>query len=241
MVITVVDNSPDDALRSMVEAEGAQYIFAGKNLGFGAGHNLAIRRYVNSSEYHLILNPDTTFGPDTIPALANYMRETPRTGLVMPKVLYPNGTEQRLCKRLPTPFDLFARRFIGRAGHRLAANSMARYQLEDVDLSRPCFVPNLSGCFMFVRTEVLRSIGGFDERFFLYLEDVDLCRRIGEQWDTMYYPYACIVHEYGNGSYRNLQHLKLHTASAWRYFNKWGWLTDHKRDALNARIVKNDQ
>ncbi len=234
--VTVVDNSPEDALRPFVEAAGAEYFFNGGNIGFGAAHNIAIRRYVGRSAYHLILNPDLTFGAETIPALYGFMQENPGVGLAMPKIFYPDNKEQRLCKLLPTPFDLFLRRFVGKQGHRFARRRMAGYLLEDVDLTAPRFIPNLSGCFMFVRMEALQAVGLFDERFFLYMEDVDLCRRIAAQWETVFYPYASIVHEYGNASYRDPHHLKLHMTSAWKYFNKWGWLRDPIRDALNARV-----
>jgi len=236
MAITVLDNSPDNSLRSVVEAEGAEYIFTGKNIGFGAAHNIAIRKYLFHSECHLILNPDVTFGPDTISTLYRFMQDNPTVGLAMPKIFYPDMREQRLCKLIPTPFDLFLRRFVGKVGYRFARRRMGSYVLEGVDLTAPHFVPNLSGCFMFVRMKALQTVGVFDERFFLYLEDVDLCRRIAEQWKTVFYPYATIVHEYGNRSYRNIHHLKLHLVSAWKYFNKWGWLRDPKRSALNARV-----
>ena len=75
-------------------------------------------------------------------------------------------------KRCWVPFDLFLRRFVGRRGQRFARRKMAGYLLEDVDLSAPRFIPNLSGCFMFVRMEALQRVGLFDERFFLYMEDV---------------------------------------------------------------------
>jgi GT2 family glycosyltransferase len=168
--------------------------------------------------------------------LHQFMEANSTVGLVMPRILYPDLREQRLCKLLPTPLDLILRRFLGKLGHRFANRRMARYLLEDVDLTNPRFVPSLSGCFMFVRREALQSVGLFDERFFLYLEDVDLCRRIAEQWETVFYPGATIIHEYANSSYRNLRHLRLHLISAWKYFNKWGWLRDPLRDALNARM-----
>jgi len=234
--LTVVDNSSNDSLRSAVEFEGAEYVFNGENVGFGAAHNIAIRRYLGTSQYHLILNPDVTFGAEILPQLYEFMQQNPSVGLVMPKILYPDLREQRLCKLLPTPFDLFLRRFAGGMGHKLARRRMSRYLMEDVDLTQPRFVPNLSGCFMFVRMEALQTVGLFDERYFLYLEDVDLCRRIAERWETIFYPQASIVHEYANGSYRNFRHLKLHMISALRYFNKWGWLHDPLRDHLNARV-----
>jgi GT2 family glycosyltransferase len=238
VAITVVDNSPENALRSVVEGEGAEYFFTGKNIGFGPAHNIAIRKYIGLAEYHLILNPDVTFGPETLPALYDYMRQHPTVGLTMPKVLYPDMREQRLCKLLPTPFDLFLRRFAGNFVQKYARHMMSRYLLEDVDLNQPRVVPCLSGCFMFVRMDALCSAGLFDERFFMYLEDTDLCRRIAEQWETVFYPHVSIVHEYGKGSYKDSRHLRMHLVSAWKYFNKWGWLHDSTRRALNARVLE---
>lgn len=236
VAITIVDNSPESTLRPVVEAEGAEYVFNGKNIGFGAAHNIAIRRFLGNSQYHLILNPDVTFGAEVLPQLYAFMQQNPSVGLAMPRILYPDLQEQRLCKLVPSPCDLFLRRFAGGRDSKLTRRRMSRYLLENVDLTKPRFVPNLSGCFMFVRVEALQSVGLFDERYFLYLEDVDLCRRIAERWETVFYPEASIVHEYANGSYRNLHHLKLHMASAWKYFNKWGWLHDPGRGALNARV-----
>lgn len=233
--LIVIDNSPDEQLRPVVETLGGEYIFAGRNLGFGGGHNVALQRCMHRSEYHLVLNPDVAFAPDALPALRDFMDRNPRVGLVMPKVVYPDGREQPLCKLLPTPPDLILRRFAGGAEGGRFHNRMSRYLLRDLDLTRARFVPNLSGCFMYVRVEALLDVGLFDERYFLYLEDVDLCRRIAQKWDTVFYPHATIVHEYANGSYRDLHHLKLHAASAVRYFNKWGWLRDPIRDRLNAR------
>lgn len=233
--LSVIDNSPDDSLRPVVEGMGVDYIFNGKNVGFGGAHNMAIQGYLERSKYHLILNPDVTFGPETLPALYCFMEQNPTVGLAMPKVFYPDMTEQKLCKLLPTPADLFLRRFAAGLGNRHLPSRMARYLLQEIDLTRPHFVPNLSGCFMFVRTEALRTAGLFDDRYFLYMEDVDLCRRIAERWDTVFYPRATIIHEYGNKSYRDFRHLQLHAVSAIRYFNKWGWLHDPIRVRLNAR------
>ena len=94
-------------------------------------------------------------------------------------------------------------------------------------------VPSLSGCFMFMRVDVLKEVGGFDERFFMYAEDLDLCRRIGEASKTMYYPGVSIYHAYGKGSYKNRKLLKYHICSVVKYFNKWGWILDRKRTQIN--------
>jgi GT2 family glycosyltransferase len=81
----------------------------------------------------------------------------------------------------------------------------------------------LSGCFMFLRSEVLARIGGFDERFFMYFEDFDLSRRVRKASGTLYYPRVGIVHEHRSGHRRSLRLLRIFATSALLYFNKWGW------------------
>ena len=153
----------------------------------------------------------------------------------MPKVLYPNGELQYLCKLLPTPMDLFGRRFLPFKG--IKQKRDARFELHASGYDKTMEVPSLSGCFMFMRVEVLRKVGMFDERFFMYAEDLDLCRRIGEVSKTMYYPGVTIYHAYGKGSYKNKKLLKYHICSVIKYFNKWGWIWDGKRNRINRRIL----
>jgi GT2 family glycosyltransferase len=231
--VTVVDNSPTDNLRDVVGQAGAEYYFNRCNVGFGAGHNIAIRKYSGASEYHLILNPDVRFGPEVLEALYQFMQRNSDVGLVMPRVLYPGGEEQGLCKLLPTPSDLLIRRFGGPLGRSIFRAKMDRYLLRGVDLTTPRVVPSLSGCCMLVRTSLLQRVGLFDERYFLYMEDVDLCRRIGEISKTMYFPDVAVYHEYQKGSYHSWFLTKHHIKSAWKYFNKWGWFVDRTRDQLN--------
>jgi hypothetical protein len=85
-------------------------------------------------------------------------------------------------------------------------------------------VPILSGCFMFLRTDIFTSIGGFDERFFMYLEDFDLTRRMGEKSKTIFFPEVEIVHAHAKESYKNKKMMWIHIKSTIKYFNKWGWL-----------------
>lgn len=236
--VTVIDNSPTDELRSVVAEAGANYCFNGRNVGFGAGHNIAIRKYSGASEYHLILNPDVSFGREVLGSLYRFMQHNPDVGLVMPRVLYPGGDEQSLCKLLPTPFDLLIRRFGGPLSRSIFRARMARYLLSEVDLTEPRVVPSLSGCCMMVRRSVLQKIGLFDERYFMYMEDVDLCRRIGEVSKTMYFPHVHVFHEYQKGSYHNWLLTKHHIRSARKYFGKWGWFGDKTRDKLNQNALQ---
>lgn len=231
--MVVIDNSPLDQLRETASAAGADYYFSGHNLGFGAGHNIAIRKLLGASDYHLIVNPDIRFGSKVLNALYQFMQSNRDVGLVMPRVLYPGGEEQGLCKLLPTPSDLLIRRFGGPLIRSIFRAKMDRYLLHGVDLTTPRVVPSLSGCCMLVRTSLLEKVGLFDERYFLYMEDVDLCRRIGEVSKTMYFPDVTVYHEYRKGSYHNWLLTKHHVKSAWKYFSKWGWFVDRTRDRLN--------
>ena len=111
--IYVLDNSPKDTLRRFLpENSRIDYIFNRKNLGFGVAHNIAIKKSQEAgAKFHLVLNPDVYFDPEVIPKLVSLMHAHPEIGSVMPKVLYPDGRLQYLCKLLPTPEHLFLRRF----------------------------------------------------------------------------------------------------------------------------------
>jgi hypothetical protein len=230
----VVDNGGSDEACAVAESLGARCLRPGRNLGYGAGHNLALRSLAGAAApYHVILNPDIQLQGGTLGELAAVMDEVPRAGLLMPRVLYPDGSTQYLCKLLPTPLDLILRRFAGGPLQWLFANRMTHYDMKDFDYSRPAYVPVLSGCFMFARRSVLESIGGFDERFFLYMEDTDLCRRIGDVSQLLFWPWTTVTHSHAQGSYKSFHMLRLHMRAAVAYFNKWGWWRDPVRKARN--------
>lgn len=234
----LVDNSPDDQLAVVAQIFRATYIHLPNNPGFGSGHNAAMRAALaHGSNYHLILNPDIHFSSDILQTLVNYMESQPDIGLMMPRVRYPDGKEQYLCKLLPSPTDLLMRRFFPNQYRK--SGRLARYELHASHYNQIMDVPNLSGCFMFLRSDILRLAGGFDERFFMYLEDVDLSRRIGKIARTVYFPHVTLVHDYVKGSYKNSKLLFSHICSAIKYFNKWGWFFDAERDRINQRVINN--
>lgn len=234
-----MDNSTEDSMRYQFISPQIEYIFNGRNLGYGAGHNLAIEKVIGKSDYHLILNPDVEFDPVVLDRLHDYMQANTKVGLVMPKVFYKNGQLQHLCKKLPSPTDLIMRRFMPSPIKSLFKKKMEEYELKHKDYNSIMEIPNLSGCFMFIRTQVFSQIGFFDERYFLYLEDTDLCRRINENYYTMYYPEVSIVHGYSKASYRSFKLMKLHLQSSIKYFNKWGWFRDARRVLVNYTISSN--
>ncbi|MFC3110331.1 glycosyltransferase [Undibacterium arcticum] len=235
--VYVIDNSHDDRLAAVAKEFGAVYIHLPHNPGFGAAHNVAIRGALeNGSTYHLVLNPDIHFSADVIQTLVDYMEQHSDVGLVMPGIRYPDGRQQHLCKLLPNPGDLLMRRFVPALYRR--SGRLARYELHASGYDKIMEVPSLSGCFMLLRTRILGETAGFDERFFMYLEDLDLSRRIGQVARVVFFPYVTVVHDYAKGSYKSSRLLFYHIKSAILYFNKWGWFSDVERDAINKSTLK---
>ena len=234
----VVDNGISNEIRDAVQGMGGVYVRPGNNLGFGRGHNLALKQLAGvDAPYHLILNPDIGFALDALSRLADVMDSHPDVGLVMPKVIYPDGSNQFLCKLLPAPIDLALRRFLPGRWKGIARKRTSLYELRFLDCDAPAYVPSLSGCFMFARRSVLKAVGGFDERFFLYMEDVDLCRRMLGVSRLLYWPRVTVEHIHQMGSYRNRKLLLLHIRSAIQYFNKWGWIRDRTRAQINRATL----
>ncbi|MFA5370969.1 MAG: glycosyltransferase family 2 protein [Sideroxydans sp.] len=235
-ILVISDNSETPITHTLFGHPRVRYIFNNANLGFGAAHNRAIVAVASESDFHLILNPDVQFGQEVLPHLVRVMQNDPEIGVIMPRIDYPDGTLQRLCKLLPTPADLILRRFIPLQSVQYRINR--RYELHELPQDRLVEVPSISGCFLLVRSELLRSLSGFDERYFMYLEDVDLVRRIGDIAKVVYEPRVSVTHAYAKGSYRNKKLLAYHMASAVRYFTKWGWWFDSVRRKRNAAVLK---
>ena len=232
----IIDNSSNDELRDYVKDNPKTYYIHSLNLGYGSGHNVALKKAIEEgAEYHAILNPDVYWNDNVIEELTKYMDSMTDCGLVMPKVLYPNGDTQYLCKLIPAPADLILRRFIPLKSWQEKHDF--NYEMQWTGYDKIMEVPILSGCFMMLRCDVIKNIGGFDERYFMYAEDVDLCRRIGEVSKTMFYPNVSIYHEYAKGSYGNKKMLKMHILSIIKYFNKWGWFFDKKRRKRNKYCI----
>lgn len=231
--VFIIDNSPSPF--QTPHNMDATYIFNNNNCGYGRAHNIALRKTIeNKIPYHLVLNPDVVFDPSIINELLEYMEGHTSIGSLMPKIYYPNGDLQYLCKLVPAPMDLFGRRFLPKW---MMKKRKRRFELYDSGYSTIMNVPYLSGCFMLLRTSTLEDVGLFDERFFLYPEDIDLTRRIHKKYKTIFYPYVSVIHEYGRGSYKSMKLLYFHIVNMCRYFNKWGWFFDKERKEINARCI----
>lgn len=234
----LVDNSKNDNLKEFAKLDDRIiYIFNNANLGYGKAHNIAIQKSIEEkTPCHLVLNPDIYFEKGVLEELFTKMQSDENIGNVIPKVLYPNGQIQYLCKLLPNPIDLIFRRFL--PFKKLKEKLNQKYELQFTNYDKEMNPPILSGCFMFLRTSALKEVGMFDENIFMYMEDFDLNRRIHTKYKTLFYPQVCITHEYAKESYKNKKLLFYHIKSAIYYFNKYGWLFDKERRKMNKNFLK---
>lgn len=215
----------------------ATYIFNNKNLGYGAAHNIAIRKSLASNaKYHLVINSDISFEPEILKILIDYLDINEEVGQLMPLVRYPSGEIQYLAKLLPTPYDLIIRRFLPAC---ITRKRTSKYELHNIPLDQPSNIAYLSGCFMLFRCSTLQQIGLFDERYFMYPEDIDITRRVHKQFRTEFYPQTEIIHNHAQSSYKNYKMLWVHIVNICKYFNKWGWILDSGRRRINKQICRN--
>lgn len=232
--IFIMENSPRPYLESITGLSDRIHYSHIENKGYGNGHNLAIQKILNSSDYHLVMNADVWWEGEILRKLTDFLDKNPDVGMIMPKVYYPDGELQYACRMLPTPLDLLAKRFLPSF---LTKKRMERFLLAVHDHDKPLNVPYLLGSFLLFRVKALQETGLFDERFFMYPEDIDISRRIHANWKTMYWPEVSIIHEHGAASRKNLRMLRIHTVNMIRYFNKWGWLFDRERRSFNSRLL----
>ncbi|MDP5104869.1 MAG: glycosyltransferase family 2 protein [Polaribacter sp.] len=217
----LIDNTKKKLFQNIFNQDGVEYISVGKNIGFGAGHNIVIDRIKNNSNFHLILNPDVNFEKKVIPNLISQLNEDENLSMIAPKVLFPNGNHQYSCRRYPLLVELIVRRFP--IFMSLFNPTVSKGQYKDRDLTSAFYAEYLTGCFHLYKTADFVTLKGFDERYFLYMEDVDICRKIdliGKK--KLYYPEEVIHHVLKQGSAKDLKLFMRHTSSAIKYFLKWG-------------------
>jgi GT2 family glycosyltransferase len=233
--LCVIDNSPEPLPTRPYDKTKVSYFYAGKNLGYGRGHNVALRAASGRSQYSLVMNTDIRYSPDTVVRLVRFLDERPQAGMAAPKIRYPDGSLQYVCRLLPTPTNLFLRRFLPHSARTERANVL--YELRWWDHECVANIPYFQGSFMLLRTQLCDRVGGFDERFFLYGEDIDLTRRIHQIAETLYVPDAQITHEYRRYSNSSWRGTWYGIQNNCRYFNKWGWFFDKDRTTINRKVM----
>jgi len=153
----LIDNSLNDSLKELTNIdERIVYIFNNANLGYRKAHNIAMRKSIEeNAQYHLVLNPNIYFQYGVLEELYNYMEQNKDVGLIMPKVLYPDGSLQYLCKLIPTPFDLLGRSFLNIGPFKkYIEKRKEKLELRFTGYKKIINVSYLSGFIMFIRTEV---------------------------------------------------------------------------------------
>lgn len=221
--ILLVDNRSTDGTGEFVQKHFPEIIVTANpnRAGYGENHNLNLQKA--RGRYFVIMNSDMMVEPDTFLHLQSFMDQNNNVGIVSPRVLNPDGTIQGLNKRYPTLVDLFIRRFIPKSLQHYFSGRISCYEMRDVGYDLVYDVPFLSGAFMFCRTELLKSIGGFDPGYFLYFEDADLCRRVQRTHRTVYYPEVSVTHYWERSAHKDWRYTYYFIKSAHRYFTRWGY------------------
>lgn len=228
--LTIVDNAAREAPLRAVPAGASEraafaairYVPMDGNPGYGAGHNRALA--ADCGEFHLVLNPDVELDADALGTGIRYLREHPRASGVVPEGRDATGAPLYLAKREPSLLVLLLRAFAPALLRRRFAGEMARYEMRDVCArGEAAEVPLASGCFMLLRGEALREVGGFCVDYFLYFEDFDLSQRLRRVGPLVYLPAMRIVHHGGGAARKGARHVAWFCRSALRYFSAWGW------------------
>ncbi|MFJ6971840.1 MAG: glycosyltransferase family 2 protein [Limosilactobacillus mucosae] len=218
----IVDNTDEfnskliEEKKKLVNFKKVQFINNEFNIGFGAANNIALKNA--KTKYFAILNPDLIFKEDSFGKLMNFL-ENEHLDVVVPKLVDKDDKILPVYRRDITLIDLIVRSInFGK----LFEKRKFYHTMQDKDFERPFNVPFAQGSFLFGKTDIFRKVNGFDERYFMYMEDADLCKRLNEFTNIVYCPYTKVIHEWVRGSHRNMKLMNMHIQSMIKYFKKWG-------------------
>ncbi len=205
--VVVVDNGSADGSAQMVAAEFPQatLISGHGNIGYPAGNNLGLRALGFSDQpgqtspdaprYALLLNPDTELPPDALTEIVAYLDAHPEIGVIGPRLVLPDGSLDLACRRSLPTVEVSLWRLIGFSKLFPRSKRFGRYNLTFLDEDEIAEVGAVVGAFMMLRREAIDRVGLLDETFFMYGEDLDWCKRIGEAgWRIVYYPRVRVLH-----------------------------------------------
>lgn len=223
--IYVVDNGRDiskpefasDFISFLNGFDDVEYIDAGSNLGFGKGNNMVLD--LLDSEYHAIVNPDIIFVEDAFLSIIQYMSKRNDVGAVIPVIVDENNQMQLVYREELTVVDVLIRMFC----KGLFLRRVAKHTMQDRNYTQEFQVPFGQGSFLVFRTALFKQLNGFDENFFMYVEDADICKRLNQVSKLMFFPGAKVAHGWERGSHTNVNLFKYHVKSMIYFFNKWGW------------------
>jgi len=220
--IIVVDNSSRDGSADMVETNFPQVFLIKnkKNLGYGRANNQGLDRA--RGKYVLFLNSDITVNENCLDEMFDFMEDNPAVGASACKLTYPDGSLQHSCRQFPS-FKVFFLMLIGLRAVFPKMKIFRRYMMLDWDHGDLREVDQIMGSFMFVRRNVLERIGSFDERYWMYFEEVDLCLRIKRAgWKIVHYPFVSAIHHLSKSSeqWPEIKRIIEFNKSLLKYFHK---------------------
>lgn len=219
LTVYVSDNCSSDGTADIVEKKFPQVTLLRNpdNKGFGAGHNKVLP--LLRSDYHFIVNPDIILKSDVIGDMCRFMEDNPDIVMAVPKFVYEDGREQFTPKLTPTLRYMLGGRLERFGG--IFRRWRDEYTFRNKNVSEVTDVGFCSGCFVVIRTDVFRSIGGFDERYFLYSEDADLTRAAQRYGRTVYTPQFSVVHQWERAYMKSFRYFLIQIGSMFKYFYKW--------------------
>jgi len=207
----------------LLEDQADHWLLNSDNPGYGRAVNRLMDSLGFLPKYLAVLNTDLSWRAGTFTALLSWLQSHPEVVLAVPQIIDDHGVIQKLCKRHPTVLGLLSRRFIPQWLKPSWLQHYDRwYVMSDKNYHQPFDVPYLSGCCMLIKGEAYGLAGGFDNRYFLYLEDADLTRAMSRFGRCIHLPCAEVVHTWGRGNYTSLRLVLVNIHSAWIYFRKWG-------------------
>lgn len=219
--IIIVDNASNDNSQEIITTKfpSVSWIQLKNNIGFGKACNAAAIRA--KGEYLLLINPDTLISKSTLQDSYSFMENNPEIGLMGPKIINHDGEFQKQCRRsFPTPANAFFY-FTGLAKVFPKNKTFGKYNLSYMDPNESGDVDAISGSFMFIRTKLFKSIGGFDKDFFMFGEDLDLCVKVkGAGYRVYYNPNIQIIHFKGQSCTKNVIRSRLAFYEAMIIFSK---------------------
>lgn len=220
--IIVVDNaSGDNSIPYLKERfPCVEYIQNAENVGFGKANNQAIERA--KGEFCLIINPDTLVSEDTLTTLVRHMNNNEKCGAAGCKILNPDGSFAPESRRsVPTIWSAASKVF-GLNNLFPKSRLFGKYYMSWLDEDEPSKIPVLSGAFMFWRTSLLKELNGFDERFFMYAEDIDLSYRVQKtKYHIDYVPQTSIIHYKGESTKKgDLRYIRIFNQALYQFFDK---------------------
>lgn len=208
----VIDNASTDGTADFIEkTTSATVIKNHENLGFGAAHNKVLDQELG--KYHFVINPDITIDYDVISDMVDFFESNPDVVMAMPKILNSDGSEQKLPKERPT----FKRLFLGRLSDKIRSE----YVWAEKDIIEPTEIDFCTGCFFCIKTDVFKKLLGFDERYFMYLEDADLALKAKREGKVMMLPQFSVTHIWERESSKSLKYLVIHIISCFKFLFKW--------------------